>query len=89
MTLLFLSNDMLVRQLHEFQEDAESITHHAELFIFSLKYALLRWVSHYLEGRHREVTLHRAGASASTSVAGQSALMRKPQALELLMTSIS
>ena len=83
-TLLFFSDDTRVRQLQEFEEDEESITHHAELFIFSLKYTLLTWVAHYLEGRHREVTLHRAGASASTSVAGQSALMRKPQALELL-----
>ena len=81
-TLLFFPDDTRVRQLQEFEEDEEIIAHHAELLIFPLKYAPLTWVAHYLEGRHREVILHRAGASASTIVAGQIRFMRNSQTIE-------
>ena len=62
-------NELLVRQLDTLRDKAidprPCISHLPQLFMFSLRYALLKVSAEYLEGRHRYINLQMSGAGVA------------------------
>ena len=65
--LLLFTNEVLMRELVAFSTADTWLHHFPNLFIFVLRYALMLTVSHYLEGRHRQISLHSSGAASATT----------------------
>ena len=72
----------LVRQaqLRAFSDGGKPLHEFPNLFVFVAQYALQSIVAHFVEGRHRQISLHASGAAGHTVPGGQSALMRRPEA---------
>jgi hypothetical protein len=81
--ILHMFNDAVLRaQLEAFSNSVETLTKYPALFVWILRYAFLSVVEHWLEGRHRHIKLQSSGARVRQGPAGNSALIRKPEALK-------
>ena len=59
-TIEFFSCDRLVTQLGAFIEGGRGLHQFPDLFLFVFRYATLTVVSHYVEGRHRQISFREA-----------------------------
>lgn len=78
------TDPVLSSQLLEFIQTDLELHKFSQLFVFILRYACILIVEHRLEGRHRYLKLNSAGSRAAQGPASQSALLRKPEALEMM-----
>lgn len=69
--------------MHRFADAEQPLHKFPQLFVFIASYSLMPVVSHYVEGRHRQVSLHSAGAAGHTVPGGHSAHMRRAEMDEL------
>lgn len=67
-------------QLRAFKDANQALHHFPDLFMFVLQYGTQCIVSHFVESRHRQISLHASGSAAHIVPGGQSALMRRAEA---------
>jgi hypothetical protein len=79
----FFTTEGLVKQLVSFYEGHQDLHHFPDLFVWVFRYATLTVVGHFVEGRHRQISLHASGAASHTVPGGHSALMRRDESNEL------
>ena len=58
----------------------KDIFYYPDLFLFVLMYALQPTASHFVEGSHRQISLHSSGAVLNMLPGGHSAAMRTDEA---------
>jgi hypothetical protein len=75
----FFTSETLVGQLVAFNRGGAHLHHFPDMFCFVFRYAVLTVVGHYVEGRHRMISLHGSGAASHTIPGGHSALLRKDE----------
>jgi hypothetical protein len=80
-TVALFSDEGMVRQLRDFgaHPDGIELAYFPQLFVFCMRYAVLCWVGHYLEGRHRHISLQMSGSGNTTYPGLCSFKMRKPE----------
>ena len=78
------TDPVLSSQLLEFIDTDLELHKFPQLFVFILRYACILIVEHWLEGRHRYLKMNAAGSRAAISPVSQSALLRSPEALEMM-----
>ena len=82
-TIELFTCERLVTQLSNFCEGGRGLHQFPDLCLFVFRYATLTVVGHFVEGRHRKISLHSSGASSHTVPGGQSALMRQDESMKL------
>ena len=83
-TVQLMTNEVLLRQLLIMSDSPRDLHCLPQLFVFTLRYARLSVVGHWLEGRHRQIKLQMAGSGTHSGPGFQSFRLRKPELDKLL-----
>lgn len=76
-------DQVLMNQVRSVAEKSMSLLDLPELLSFLYRYAFLSVVGHFVEGRHRMISLQSSGSSVHTLFGGHSSLMRKDESNSL------
>ena len=78
-SVLLFTCEALMTQLVMFNDNDAPLHCYPRLFCFVLRYGLLTVVGHWLEGRHRRISLFQSGSTTRCSINLLSAILRYPE----------